>query len=248
VRLLTYNIHKGVGGRDRRYRLERIIEVIDREQADLICLQEVTHGARRSRYHDQARLLADHFQFPGTAFQMNVHWKVGGYGNLLLSRWPFRHRHHVSLRRRQKKPRGAQIVVVDTPFGPLHLVNWHLGLAERERHWQVGHLLTHRLFADGDGLPTIIAGDSNDWRNRLAAGGLAGLALRQVSSPPSRFRTFPAWMPLGSLDKVFCCEQVQVSSAHVVRTQAARRASDHLPVVVDFDIGPDVASADERDV
>lgn len=236
MRLLTYNIHKGVGGHDRRYRLDRIIDVIDRERPDLICLQEVTHGARRSRYHDQARLLADHFQFPGTAFQMNVHWKVGGYGNLLLSRWPFRHRHHVSLRRQQKKPRGAQIVVVDTPFGPIHMVNWHLGLAERERQWQVAHLLGHRHFAEGGGLPTIIAGDSNDWRNTLAGGPLAQLPLRQISTPPSKFRTFPAWLPMGSLDKVFCCERVRVSSAHVVRTQAARWASDHLPLTVDFEI------------
>lgn len=236
VRLLTYNIHKGVGGRDRLYRLERIVEVIDREQPDLICLQEVTHGARRSRFHDQARILADHFQFPGTAFQMNVHWKVGGYGNLLLSRWPFRCRHHISLRCQQKKPRGAQLVVVDTPFGPMHLVNVHLGLAERERHWQIAHLLDHRLFAEGNGMPLIIAGDSNDWRNTLVGGRLAGMSLRLVSSPPSKFRTFPAWLPLGSLDKVFCCDRVKVAAAHVVRTQTARRASDHLPMVVDFDI------------
>lgn len=128
------------------------------------------------------------------------------------------------------------MVVVDTPFGPIHLVNWHLGLAENERHWQVAHLLDHRLFAEGNGLPTIIAGDTNDWRNTLAAGRLGETALRQVSTPPSRFRTFPAWLPLGALDKVFCCERVRVHSAHVVRTQAARRASDHLPLVVDFEI------------
>ena len=32
MRLLSYNIHKGIGGRDRRYRLERIIQVIEDEQ------------------------------------------------------------------------------------------------------------------------------------------------------------------------------------------------------------------------
>ena len=41
MRLLSYNIHKGIGGRDRRYRLERIIQVIEHENPDLICLQEV---------------------------------------------------------------------------------------------------------------------------------------------------------------------------------------------------------------
>jgi endonuclease/exonuclease/phosphatase family metal-dependent hydrolase len=236
VRLLTYNIHKGVGGRDRLYRLARVIEVIEHEQPDLICLQEVTHGAKRSRFHDQAQLLADHFQFPGVAFQMNVHWKVGGYGNLLLARWPLRHRHHVSLRLQRKKPRGAQIAVVETPFGPIQLVNWHLGLAERERHWQAAHLLGHRFFAEGNGFPIIVAGDANDWRNTLAGGCIGNACLRNVASPPSRFRTFPAWLPLGSLDKVFCCERVRVTAAHVVRTKMARVASDHLPLVVDFEI------------
>ena len=42
---------------------------------------------------------------------------------------------------KRRKPRGAQLAVVETPEGPLHLVHWHLGLAERERHWQVRHLL-----------------------------------------------------------------------------------------------------------
>ena len=61
MRLLTYNIHKGIGGRDRRYDLSRIIEVIEEENPDLICLQEVDHGVRRSRFHDQPQLLAKHF-------------------------------------------------------------------------------------------------------------------------------------------------------------------------------------------
>src|SRR5208283_3843803 len=41
MRLLSYNIHKGIGGRDRRYRLDRVIQVIEDQNPDLICLQEV---------------------------------------------------------------------------------------------------------------------------------------------------------------------------------------------------------------
>ena len=43
-------------------------------------------------------------------------------------------------------PRGAQLAVVDTPEGPLHLVNVHLGLSERERRWQAEQLLEHPDF------------------------------------------------------------------------------------------------------
>ena len=90
-------------------------------------------------------------------------------------------------------------VAVETPEGPLQLVHWHLGLAERERHWQVGHLLEHPLFRESDGLPVLIVGDFNDWRNTLAHGPFARHGFHQVTSPRSRFRSFPANFPVLSL-------------------------------------------------
>ena len=62
MRLLSYNIHKGIGGRDRRYRIERIIRVIEEESPDLVCLQEVDRNVRRSRHDDQPRRFAEAFQ------------------------------------------------------------------------------------------------------------------------------------------------------------------------------------------
>ena len=111
MRLLSYNIHKGIGGRDRRYRLERVIEVIEQENPDLVCLQEVDHNVRRSRFHDQPRLLADYFHAVAHLHQTNVRLKSGGYGNLILSRWPLAGKHQISLRLGRKRPRGAQMVV-----------------------------------------------------------------------------------------------------------------------------------------
>jgi endonuclease/exonuclease/phosphatase family metal-dependent hydrolase len=236
MRLLTYNIHKGIGGRDRRYRLQRIISVIEQENPDLICLQEVDQHVRRSHFDDQPRLLADYFNAAGHSYQLNVHLKSGGYGNLVLARWPFLSKHQISLRLNRKKPRGAQLAVVDTPEGLLHLVNWHLGLAERERRWQVNHLLEHALFRESAQLPTLIAGDYNDWRNRLAIGDLERHGFAQVTAPPSHFRSFPAFLAVGSLDKVFCRGPIVIHNAAVVRNKIARRASDHLPLVVDFRI------------
>ena len=235
VRILSYNIHKGIGGRDRRYRLERIVEVIDHERPDLICLQEVDRNVRRSRFHDQPRLLARQFDAV-SSYQMNVHLKSGGYGNLLLSRWPVVEKHHVSLRMKSKKPRGAQLAIIETPRGPLHLANWHLGLGERERQWQVHHLLSHRLFRQSAHLPTLIIGDFNDWRNTLGRNTLAEHGLTQATRPISRFRSFPAWMAIGSLDKAFHCARIDVTRAHVVRSRLAKQASDHLPLVLDFSI------------
>ncbi len=234
MRLLTYNIHKGIGGRDRRYDLRRVIDVIEEENPDLICLQEVDHNVRRSRYHDQAQLLARHFNAVGLLKQTTVRLKTGGYGNLILSRWPFHSVHQISLRMPSKKPRGAQLVSVETPEGRMLLVHWHLGLAEKERHWQVNHLLAHHLFREAEGLPTIVAGDCNDWRNTLAGGPFVQHGFAQVTTPVSRFRSFPAYLPMGSLDKAFTRGDVFVRAARIIRTQLAKRASDHLPLVVDF--------------
>ncbi len=233
MRLLSYNIHKGIGGQDGRYDLERVRQVIREEDPDLVCLQEVTQNARRTHHHDQPLMLAEQLGATAHLFQMNVHYRQGGYGNLLLSRWPFQRRHQVSLRLGRRKPRGAQMVVVETAEGPLHLSNVHLGLAEKERHWQVNHLLYHPLFRESLHLPTLLVGDCNDWRNTLAAGPLARCDFELVNGPPGHFRSFPAFMTVLSLDKAFHRGLV-VCHAHLVRSALARRASDHLPLVIDF--------------
>jgi len=235
MRLLSWNIHKGIGGRDRRYSLQRIIDCIDHEQPDLVCLQEVDRLVRRSRFDDQPRLLARSLGLH-SVFQSNVPVGGGSYGNLVLSRFPVASRHRISLKRGLRKSRGAQLVLIEPPPGPLHLVNTHLGLDERERHWQVTRLLGHRLFRSAEPLPTVIVGDFNDWRNTLAANALAAEGFRQVTSPVSRYRSFPAWLPVGGLDKAFVRGRIAVEQARIVRTSLARAASDHLPLVVDFDL------------
>src|SRR5207302_1695475 len=109
----------------------------------------------------------------------------------------------VSIRHHFRKPRGAQLVVVSTPEGPLHLVNWHLGLREKERRWQTSHLLAHDLFLMSAHLPTLIAGDYNDWRNTLGKHHFVSHGFEQATAPTRRFRSFPSFLALASLDKVF---------------------------------------------
>ena len=238
MRLLAYNIHKGIGGRDRLYRIERIIRVLREADPDVICLQEVDRNVRRSSHHDQPAKLAEALGTETGLYQLNVHLGAGGYGNLVLSRWAFRETHQLSLRRGRRKPRGAQLAVLETPAGPFRVVNWHLGLAERERHWQVRHLLEHTNFTAANSLPTLIVGDYNDWRNTLAHHQFTRHGFHQVTTPLDRFRSFPAYFPVVSLDKAFASRGIQVQHARVLHTHLTRRASDHLPLVIDFELGP----------
>jgi endonuclease/exonuclease/phosphatase family metal-dependent hydrolase len=239
MRLLSYNIHKGIGGNDRRYRLERVLHVIEHENPDLILLQEVTCDAPRCGHDKQHELAAARFAIEHVMFQQNVAWKIGGYGNLFLSRWPIVEKHQISLRLKNKKPRGAQIAVVETPEGMLKVVNVHLGLAETERAWQVRHLFGHTAFRQTEGLPELIAGDFNDWRNQLCNGPMIEHGFYHITHPPSRFRSFPAYFPLGSLDKAFCRQGVGIMEARVVGGVHASHASDHRPLVIDFHLKRD---------
>ena len=233
MRLISYNIHKGIGGRDRLYRLQRVIDVLCSQNPDIVLLQEVDRNVRRSGFDDQPALLAEALGFAPGAYQFNHRVGTGGYGNLVIARWPMAKRHNISLRMKGRKNRRAQIVVVETPDGPLRLVNWHLGLSERERQVQVQRLLGHVRYNEYSGLPTLLVGDTNDWRNTLHTGAFAGQGLFQITAPPSRFRTFPAYMPVGALDKGFHCGRIRIEQARVVKTPLARRASDHLPLLIE---------------
>ena len=82
MRILSWNIHKGIGGRDRRYRIERIIDVIQQESPDVLCLQEVDSGVPRSQLHHQPDLLATALGYGHSLYQRNVDVRDGGYGNL----------------------------------------------------------------------------------------------------------------------------------------------------------------------
>ncbi|MDG3005077.1 endonuclease/exonuclease/phosphatase family protein [Paludisphaera mucosa] len=239
MRILSYNIHKGIGGRDRRYKLDRVMQVVEHENPDLICLQEVDRAVKRTRHDDQPRRFIEAFRPAAHLYQLNVKLKEGGYGNLVLSRWPFQAHHQVSLRQERRKPRGAQMCVVATPEGPLHLVHWHLGLAEKERHWQAEHLLQHALFRESCHLPTLIIGDYNDWRNTLGRRGALGRdGFHQVTAPRSRFRSFPSYLPMTALDKAYTRGPIAVRHARIARSRLARDASDHLPLVIDFHLEP----------
>jgi endonuclease/exonuclease/phosphatase family metal-dependent hydrolase len=235
MRLISYNIHKGIGGRDRQYRLDRIIGVLREEEPDVVCLQEVDRNVRRSRFDHQPRLLSEGLGLEAMLDQLVFPRGEGGYGNLILSRWPFARTEQLSIRKGRRKPRGGQIAVVETGAGPLVLGHWHLGLNEKERHWQAARFLSHPIFSSG--LPSLVAGDSNDWRDTLERGPFARHWFRQVTWPPARFRSFPAYLPMASLDKVFTRGAIRVVEARLVKTKLARRASDHLPLVVDFELG-----------
>jgi endonuclease/exonuclease/phosphatase family metal-dependent hydrolase len=237
-RLLTYNIHKGIGGLDRRYDLARIVETIAHYQPDVALLQEVDDGAPRSQHHAQCELLADALALPHRSYQRNVRLRVGHYGNALLSRYPLTDVVDVDLTIPFKKRRAALVARFQLPVGDhartVAIANVHLGLAGFERTMQLRRLLAVDAIARArEQTPLIIGGDFNDVYGNLGRRLMqpAGFALASGQG-----RTFPAVAPLRGLDRVFFRGNLQPAAAFVGHTALARRASDHLPLIVDFDL------------
>ncbi len=232
VRVLSWNIHKGVGGWDRRYDFARTLGVLSALRPDIALLQEVAFGMPRLRHHRQCDLLTSALGFHGL-FHAEHHFRRGGYGNLILSRWPLEASSHLDLTVGRRKCRGALLSVVRLASGvALGVVNLHLGLGTRERDRQLRRLFTHELFVQrGMPLPVVLGGDFNDVWGNLAARHMQPAGFERAGRP---WLTFPSMMPLRPLDGLYCRGPITPRHLRVGRSQQARLASDHLPLVADF--------------
>lgn len=221
LRVMTWNIHGGVGP-DGRFDLDRIAALIARHRPDVLALQEVdTRGRGVDCLAPLQGLGIGHFAEARTIVVPDGH-----YGHALFTRWPTRNvvLHDLSVRRRE--PRIAIETEVETPFGPLHLVAVHLGLAFLERRRQSMALAA--LAKRARGMPTVMMGDFNDWCSL----GLVSRAIHRALPFRTRLRSFPARWPLLRLDGVYCSAPGMLAASFA--DPAARMASDHLPIIADI--------------
>lgn len=243
LRVMTYNTH-GCSGMDGRVSPRRIARVIGAHEPDIVALQELDLGRRRSRAEDQARIIAEelglHVVFCPTVTRGEEH-----YGHALLSRWPVEVVRRALLPADQKswwrEPRSAiwgRVRIGDTA---INVVTTHLGLGPNERLQQMQALLSDEwLGAVIDAEPVLICGDLN-----LIPGSapyrLAVRRLRdaQTIRPGHRpLKTFSSLHPFVRLDHVFVSAHFQPSHVFVPHTELTHRASDHLPLIVDLEAAP----------
>lgn len=245
LRVLSYNIHRAIGV-DRRFLPERVAEVLAVHDADVALLQEVDEGVPRSRELDLARVLASRAGYPHVAVGHNVSLRRGRYGNATLSRHAILRERNIDLTVGRRKRRGCQHtqIRVEGRGGRGHLLdvfNLHLGLSARERQQQVGLLIGAREFAGlADEAACVVGGDFNDWRSLLAPifSGVLGFRSATDRSPGARgaLRTYPSFFPRGALDRIFYRGGLALVSARRCRLKLSRLASDHLPIVADFEL------------
>jgi endonuclease/exonuclease/phosphatase family metal-dependent hydrolase len=78
-------------------------------------------------------------------------------------------------------------------------------------------------------IPTIVMGDFNDW---LWAGSVRR-TLESVLPRCTHHRTFPAFLPLLRLDRIYMSAAVSLAGCRT--DPAARALSDHLPVIAEIE-------------
>lgn len=236
LRVATYNIHK-CRGLDQRVRPERIAQVLDELDADVVALQEVVGRGGRLK-EDQARYVAEALDYR-PIFGENRRHNGAAYGNLLLSRFPVLDFWNYDITARGREPRGVLRADVKLKDGQvLHLFNVHLGTAYLERREQAYHLVSERILRNQElAGARIVLGDFNEWIPGLASRLLSEhFGVSGLHTDAGHCRTYPCVLPLLRLDHIYFDRGLNLQRLALHRSRKALIASDHLPVVAEFSL------------
>jgi endonuclease/exonuclease/phosphatase family metal-dependent hydrolase len=242
ITVASYNMHKAVG-LDGRRDPHRVLKVLQEIDADIVALQEadrriggrgstVPHelidshgmykpvhlGVRHKRPLEKARQHAERL------LKVNTR-NIGWHGNAILVK------HHIGLIDCKAldlptlEPRGAVMAELLIGDKPLRVVGMHLDLSGLWRRRQMRAILD-AIAARPQQMPTILMGDTNEWRTVAGCLKDVGPDFHVAPTGPS----FHARHPVAALDRIIVNKHVNIEAAGVHMSAVARRASDHLPI------------------
>jgi len=245
IKILTYNIHKGFSVGNRRFVLHQMKSLLRSVNADVVFLQEIQgeHFLKSKKYHNwpeesQFEFLADEV-WPHHAYGKNAIYEAGHHGNAILSKHPFVRWDNIDVSYMRSASRSLLhgVIKLSNALPVVHVVCVHLGLFSMERRRQVSKLVERiNEFVPSDE-PMIIAGDFNDWGGQSDACLQKELGVTEVFNETSGCcaRTFPAWMPLLSVDRIYS-RGVSIVSGQRLQGASWKRMSDHLPLLAEFSL------------
>jgi endonuclease/exonuclease/phosphatase family metal-dependent hydrolase len=223
----TYNVHRWAGLNGARAPdAARAGFVISELGADIIALQEVL---RPFDGEDPLEKLAEALHLHVAFVATRVH-RRGEIGNAILSRWPINNVFSLDLSFSRVERRSAVAAQFQAEDRRLSIVATHLALVDRTRRRQVESILNHPQLQG----PVVLLGDMNAWRNCKATRTLESEMVggEELTWP----RTFPAARPVLALDRVYA-RGASVEQVDAHESEAAKRASDHLPVMANLRLG-----------
>lgn len=244
LKVLTFNIHKGFSTGNVNFVLEETRSAIHKVHADLVFLQEVVgfHGKHRRKYLNwpktsQFEYLADTL-WPHFAYGKNAVHMSGHHGNAILSKFPIVDWENINISTNRFERRGLLHAVIKTPnHSRLHAICIHLDLLESGRKKQIEFLAKRIDDSVPEKEPLIIAGDFNDWKERVTTSLQRKLQAQEVFQKlrGRHPNTFPSWFPILSLDRIYY-RDLKAKSARALQAKSWRTLSDHTPLYAEFQI------------
>jgi len=241
IRIMTYNVHSCTGT-DGKISPERIARAIGRHEPDIVALQELDMGRKRTGEADQPHLIAKELD-------MDYHFHpcvvIGQeqYGIAVLSRFPMELIRAGRLPGNTKnpltEPRGVIWSIVDIAGTKINIFNTHLGLFPGERLLQTKALLGPEWLAHSERRgPAILCGDFNAFPFSKVYRNFKGVlrdAQKELDDHSPK-ATFFSHYPIARIDHIFVSPEFEVFHAEVSRTDLDKIASDHLPLIIDLRI------------
>ena len=219
---------------DKKLDLQRIADVINSEKPDLVGLQEVDRGVKRTEGKDEIAELAKMTRMD-YAFAHNLDFQGGQYGVAILSRSLINHiDHRMYENKREAERRGMLRIEVKLAGVPVNFVTTHLDYQYADgRLFEMEQLL--KFLSDVKD-PLIVVGDLNDEPNGSAYKLITGSFQDAWVSTKAKSEgwSYPADKPVKRIDYIFfrANEGLRSRKIKVIPTLA----SDHVPVLAEFEV------------
>lgn len=229
VRILSFNIHKGVAWGLRRPTHEKIHQSLCELHPDLIFLQEI----RGLHFDNLSCSIWPHF-----SYGKNAVYQKGHHGNAILSKYPISFSENIDISMHRYERRGLlhSITQLSAQSGPLHLLCVHLSLFKKDRKKQMEKILQFIKTELPENEPLILGGDFNDWSGQANEPFLRDLGFQEafLNSQGVYARTYPSWAPMLRLDRIYM-RGFNVSSAQRLMQSPWRNLSDHIAIEADLE-------------
>lgn len=237
IRIISYNLHKGMSPLNRHSQLPQMGEMLAHLTPDILCLQEV-QGQHQKRQHKIAHYpTKPHHEWLGDRLTLSPHYGQnctyphGHHGNAILSRFDTTTITNVPISVNRFEKRGILHCQIH-PNGwqlPLEVLCCHFNLLEKDRQKQYQLLIQYVQKNIAKNAPLVVAGDFNDW-TKTASHALSTLGLTEVFEQTGKsLPTFPAKLPLLSLDRLYI-RHLRLEQALYLNGQEWASLSDHLPI------------------